>query len=214
MKHQASLMYPRLRVTLLSVGLLWPGSRLTAQAAPTLPAPAASAAAGVPEVVQLSPFEVTADNRGYQATTTMSGTRLNSKLEDLASAMSVVTKEQMADFALLDLNDVFNYEAGTEGTGNYTDVAIDRNGMAVDNIQNNPQGANRIRGMGPANITFNNFSTTGRVPVDTLNIDALEISRGPNSSIFGIGEGAGHRQSGGGHGQSFPSALLGPTALR
>ncbi|MGH7958889.1 MAG: TonB-dependent receptor plug domain-containing protein [Opitutaceae bacterium] len=142
-------------------------------------------------VVHLSPFEVTAEGRGYQATTTMSGTRLNAKLEDLASAISVVTKEQMADFAMLDLNDVFNYETGTEGTGNYTDVTIDRNGMAVDNIQNNPQGANRIRGMGPANITFNNFSTTGRVPVDTLNIDALEISRGPNSSIFGIGEGAG-----------------------
>lgn len=142
-------------------------------------------------VVQLSPFQVTADNRGYQATSTMSGTRLNGKLEDLASAISVVTKEQMADFALLDLNDIFNYEAGTEGTGNFTDVSIDRNGMATDNVQNNPQGANRIRGMGPANITLNNFSTTGRVPVDTLSIDALEISRGPNSSIFGIGEGAG-----------------------
>ncbi len=185
MKNQASIMYPILHVTLLLVGLLWPGSRLAAQATPPLP-PAASS-----PVIQLSPFEVTADNRGYQATNTMAGTRLSSKLEDLASAISVVTKEQMADFALLDLNDVFNYEAGTEGTGNFTDTITDRNGMVVDNVQNNPQGANRIRGMGAANITFNNFSTTGRVPVDPLNIDALEISRGPNSSIFGIGSGAG-----------------------
>ena len=46
--------------------------------------------------------------------------RLNSKLEDLASSISVVTKQQMQDFAMLDLNDVFLYEAGTEGTGTYT----------------------------------------------------------------------------------------------
>src|SRR5687767_1756869 len=56
--------------------------------------------------VQMSPFEVVSDNTGYQATNTMSGTRLNSKLEDLGAAISVVTKEQMADFALLDMNDI------------------------------------------------------------------------------------------------------------
>ncbi|MGH7946980.1 MAG: TonB-dependent receptor plug domain-containing protein, partial [Opitutaceae bacterium] len=143
------------------------------------------------DVLQLSPFEVTADNRGYQATTTMSGTRLNSKLEDLASAISVVTKEQMSDFALLDINDIFNYEAGTEGTGNYTELVFDTNGQPVDRTQLNPQGANRIRGVGPANTTFGNFETSGRVPIDPINIDAVEISRGPNSSIFGIGSVAG-----------------------
>ncbi|MGH8019211.1 MAG: TonB-dependent receptor plug domain-containing protein [Opitutaceae bacterium] len=143
------------------------------------------------EAIELSPFEVTADNRGYQATNTMSGTRLNTKLEDLASAISVVTKEQMVDFALLDLNDVFSYEAGTEGMGNYTDFSIDRRGYAVDSVQSNPQGANRIRGMGNANITINGFATTGRVPIDPLSTEALEISRGPNSSIFGIGAGSG-----------------------
>jgi hypothetical protein len=163
---------------------------LCAQAtSPTPPASGVNAVSS--EIVILSPFEVRADNRGYQATATMSGTRLNTKLEDIASAISVVTKEQITDFALLDINDVFSYEASTEGMGNFTDFTVDRNGMVVDSAQNNPQGANRIRGMGPANITMNNFSTTGRVPVDPLSIDALEISRGPNSSIFGIGEGAG-----------------------
>src|SRR6185503_5328605 len=58
-------------------------------------------------------------------------------------------------------------------------------------IQNNPQGANRIRGIGAANISLNNFATSGRVPLDPINIDAVEISRGPNSSIFGLGEGSG-----------------------
>ena len=35
----------------------------------------------------------------------------------------------MSDFAMLDINDVFLYEASTEGTGNYTDFDVDHNGM-------------------------------------------------------------------------------------
>ena len=143
------------------------------------------------EVVQLSPFEVVADTKGYLATNTMSGTRLNSKLEDLGASISVVTKQQMEDLGLLDINDIFNYEANTEGTGNFTDFTFNSSGMPLDNVQSNPQGANRIRGVSAANTTFGNFETSGRTPIDPSNIDAVEISRGPNSSIFGVGSPAG-----------------------
>lgn len=144
------------------------------------------------EVVVLSPFEVTAENtRGYYAANTMSGTRLNTRLEDLASAMSVVTKEQMQDFGLLDINDIFAYETSTEGTGNFTDFVIDRRGNVVDNISDNPQGANRIRGIGAANTAFGNFQTSGRAPIDPSMLESVEISRGPNSNIFGLGNAAG-----------------------
>src|SRR5262249_46408186 len=67
------------------------------------------------EVVSLSPFEVVSETKGYYASNTMSGTRFNSKIEDLASSITVVTKEQMSDFAMLDINDVFLYTANTEG---------------------------------------------------------------------------------------------------
>ncbi|MEO7414393.1 MAG: TonB-dependent receptor plug domain-containing protein, partial [Opitutaceae bacterium] len=153
--------------------------------------PAAPGAASGEAAVQLSPFEVRESNNGYYASSTMSGTRLNTKLEDLASSISVVTKQQMEDFAMLDINDIFNYEASTEGTGNYTAFEVDRNGMVTDQIQNNPQGANRVRGIGAANMSLSGFATSGRVPVDPSAIDAVEISRGPNSSIFGLGEGSG-----------------------
>ena len=63
--------------------------------------------------------------------------------------------------------------------------------MVTDNIQNNPQGANRIRGVGAANIALNNFANSGRVPIDPISIDGVEISRGPNSNIFGLGQGSG-----------------------
>ena len=143
------------------------------------------------EVVALSPFEVVSETKGYYATNTMSGTRFNSKLDDLASSISVVTKEQMSDFAMLDINDVFAYTGGTEGTHTYTDTVIDRNGSVSDNVQLNPQGANRIRGIAPANISLNNIETMGRVPLDPIALDAVEISRGPNANVFGLGNPSG-----------------------
>ena len=141
--------------------------------------------------VVLSPFEVVADNQGYHATNTTSGTRLNSRIDDLGASITVITKEQMADFALLDINDIFNYEAGTEGAGNFTDFSFDQNGQQIDNTQLDPQTANRIRGLGAANTTLRNFETSGRVPIDPTEIDGVEISRGPNSGIFGVGEPSG-----------------------
>jgi hypothetical protein len=173
-------------------GRLDPEEAAVRDADQTKAAAAVAAGPGVAqeEAVQLSPFEVKENNLGYYAANTMSGTRLNTRIEDLASSISVVTKEQMQDFALLDINDIFNYESGTEGTGNYTAFEV-VNGLIADQIQDNPQGANRIRGVGAANMAMNNFATSGRVPIDPLNIDAVEISRGPNSNIFGLGEGSG-----------------------
>lgn len=158
-----------------------------------VPLPAAAPPAGdaFDTIVVLSPFEVVSQHRGYHAANTMSGTRLNAKLEDLGASISVVTLDQMEDFALLDLNDIFNYEAGTEGLGNFTDFQYNRNFEPVSNAEVSPHAANRIRGLGAVNTTWGNFETSGRVPIDPLTIAAVEISRGPNASIFGIGSPAG-----------------------
>lgn len=158
--------------------------------AQTAAAPGAAKPAAENTLV-LSPFEVKAENDGYYAANTTAGTRLNSSLEDLASSTTVVTKKQMADFALLDINDLFAYEAGTEGTATYTEAELDRNGSPVDTTSNNPSAANRVRGVGAANISFGNFASNGLVPIDPSNIDSVEISRGPNSSIFGLGNPSG-----------------------
>ncbi len=144
------------------------------------------------ETVVLSPFEVkSGTDKGYYGVNTMSGTRFNTKLDDLASSITVMTKGEMADFGMLDANDVFLYVAGTEGTGTYTDFTMDRNGSLSDNVQLNPTGANRVRGIAPANTSLGNIETMGRVPVDPITIDALEISRGPNANVFGLGNPSG-----------------------
>jgi hypothetical protein len=143
------------------------------------------------DIVSMSPFEVVSDTKGYYETNSMSGTRFNSKIEDMASSITVMTKQQMQDFAMLDINDVFLYTAGAEGTGTYTDYVMDRNGQLTDNVQNNPTGANRMRGISSVNISYGNYQTQGRVPLDPLTIEGVEISRGPNANVFGLGNASG-----------------------
>ena len=116
---------------------------------------------------------------------------LGEKIEDLGQSISVMTKEQMFDFAMLDVNDVFDYMASTEGTNTYSDFVLDRTGAVTDNVALDPNNANRVRGIGRANIAFNNIQTSGRVPIDPLWMESLELSRGPNANIFGLGEAGG-----------------------
>jgi hypothetical protein len=161
---------------------------LPAQVAPA-PATASTAASG--EIVELSPFQVNASqDRGYQASSALSGTRLNSRLEDLAASITVVTKQQLLDAAAVDLNDIFLNEANTEGIYQYTEWQQDR-GYTIDVVAQNPQIANRVRGLGTANTAIGNFASSSAIPIDTYNVDAVEISRGPNSNIFGLGEASG-----------------------
>ncbi len=138
----------------------------------------------------LSPFEVISDSKGYLASNSASGTRLNSRLEDLASPISVVTKQQLADTASVDLNDIFRSETNVEGFYQYTESTFDNNRM-IDTASNNPEANNRIRGIGQANITAGGMNVSGGTPIDTYNIDSVEINRGANSNIFGIGSTSG-----------------------
>ncbi|MEO6243824.1 MAG: TonB-dependent receptor plug domain-containing protein [Opitutaceae bacterium] len=152
---------------------------------------AAVAGAEKRDVVELTPFEVKAgSDRGYAASNTLAGTRLNSRLEDLAGSISVVTKQQLEDTAALDINDIFLYEIGTEGTGQFTDLTNDGRGD-YDNVAGNPTGANRMRGLSAATIAVGGFTASSSIPIDTYNIDAVEIARGPNSSLAGLSEGGG-----------------------
>lgn len=152
-----------------------------------------SAAANEPgeEVLRLSPFQVNeANTRGYFASSTLSGTRLNTDLADLGASITVVTKQQLLDTASVDINDVFRYEANTEGTYQYTEFTQDRS-FYNETTTLSPQSANRIRGIGVSNTARDNFVASKGIPMDAYNTESLEISRGPNANIFGLGEAAG-----------------------
>lgn len=159
---------------------------------------ASPAAAGDPDepVLVLSPFEVQAgSNEGYLATSSLAGSRLKTSLKDIASPISVVTPQFMEDTGARNLSDLLVYTTNTEVNGvagNYTGVDLGKNG-ATDGGQNanlrNPQSGNRVRGLGSADITRNFFATD--IPLDSYNTENIEIQRGPNAILFGLGSPAG-----------------------
>jgi hypothetical protein len=150
--------------------------------------------------VRLNPFSVSTDkDSGYYAQNTLFGSRLNTNIGDLAASITVVTKQQLEDTGSLDINDVFLYEANTEGAGTYTPSLLNR-GTARDGIAgySNDDGipfgiatANRVRGLGAADTAQNNYPTISRIAFDAYNTNSVEISRGPNSMLFGAGGASG-----------------------
>ena len=155
------------------------------------------------DVYELSPFVVDASGDiGYYAANTLAGSRLNTKISDLASSITVINLEQMEDTASVDINDVFRYEANTEGAETYTesiqslrnDGVIDTNAGFTHGANGQTQGystANRIRGIGRPGTTVNYYPSLAGVPFDTYNTSSVEIARGPNSMLFGMGNPAG-----------------------
>lgn len=152
------------------------------------------AAAGEEEVIQLSPFEVVAQpNEGYMATSSLAGSRLKTDLKDIASPITVITPQFMRDTGATNLNDLLVYTTSTEVNGvdgNYTGVDLGKDGASSQNSNlRNPQGGNRIRGLGSADITRSFFATD--IPLDAYNTENIEIQRGPNAILFGLGSPAG-----------------------
>ena len=86
---------PRIAL-LLALPLTWAVS-LHAQAASTSSAPAADS--GGP-VVKLSPFEVTSQTTGYSASETMTGSRVNTKIEDLPYSVVNLTNDFFKDYGV------------------------------------------------------------------------------------------------------------------
>ena len=92
----------------------------TAMAGADAPVPAAqpSTAASGEQALVLSPFTVDVKrDTGYQATSTLAGTRLNSSLRDIAGQITVMTPEFMQDLGITDLNSALFYSLNTESDG-------------------------------------------------------------------------------------------------
>ena len=179
-------------------------STTTTTTTTTTAAPAASPAIQGGEVTTLSPFVVDASaQKGYLATNTLAGTRLNNNLGDLAGSISVVTKQQLEDTNSLDINDVFRFEANTEGALTYTPIILTR-GQVSDTLSGSgstggnassftsaASTGNRVRGLAAVDNEEDNFFALSRIPFNAYNTQSVEIDRGPNSIIYGSGSPAG-----------------------
>ena len=146
-------------------------------------------------IFELSRFTIQEDEAiGYQALSTLAGTRIKTPLRDLGAAISVITEEFLEDTGAVDASTVLSYGLNTEVSageqGNFAGGVddIDGNGTIVSRggSRSNPAiGGQRIRGMAPASLTRGYFLTD--IPFDSYNTSRVTINRGPNSLLFGVG---------------------------
>jgi hypothetical protein len=134
------------------------------------------------EVVELSPFTVnTSRDLGYVAENTLAGSRLNTRLRDTASSVSVFTKEFLDDLAITDLRELLEYSVNGE---------MDTNSQGASSEQNRIIGGHALtagvqsRGL-IAGLGLDYFPSI--TPPDPYRVGRFEDARGPNSILFGIG---------------------------
>ncbi len=170
-----------------------PRAPTTAEVARSAAQNAATSPAATDDALLLSPFEVRPEeDSGYQATSTLAGTRLRSELKDLAASISVVTKDFMNDVNATDITSLLVYTTGTEVGGfggNFSDLSNPEAGGVFDDALGQASPGTRVRGLIAADRTRNYFLTN--TPMDGYNIERVEISRGANSILFGLGSPAG-----------------------
>ncbi|MBD5778518.1 hypothetical protein IEN85_03365 [Pelagicoccus sp. NFK12] len=145
------------------------------------------------ELYELSPFTVEGDSdQGYRATSTLAGTRFRTDLSDIGSSISVLTEEFLQDVGGTDNETVLAYATNTEvggARGNYSGGVSGGSVAREQDLFGNPNGNTRVRGLNSADNTRNYFSTD--VPWDGYTVKRVDLLRGPNSILFGLGSPSG-----------------------
>ena len=145
------------------------------------------------EPIVLSPFVVDAaeDANSYQAKSTLAGTRVRTDLKDMASSISVVTKQFLQDTGAKNTADLLVYTTNTEVAGLGGNFSATGGGLTYnqDGQLLRPSNSTRVRGLDSADNTRDYFLTD--IPWDGYNVDRVDLQRGPNSILFGIGSPAG-----------------------
>lgn len=143
----------------------------------------------------LSPFTVQSErDTGYQAASTLAGTRLNTPVKDIGASISIYTKDFLNDIGATNANDLLVFATGMEAGGpggNFsgTNVSIGETQVVGDGPRVDPQSGSRTRGLSAPGFTRNFFLTN--IAIDSYNTSAVTVNRGPNAILFGIGSPAG-----------------------
>ncbi len=153
----------------------------------------------VEEKIELSPFVVqVSSDQGYYASQTLAGGRLRQDIKDIGSSIQVVTKEFMDDLGVTGIEELLQYTTSTEVggiMGNFTGAADSAGGeVSTGSARRDPDGTSRIRGLAAPDRARNYFKTD--IPFDAYNTDRVDINRGANSFLFGLGSPAGLTNTG------------------
>ena len=141
--------------------------------------------------LELSPFVVQAEeDTGYAAKDTLAGTRIRTDLKDVGSAIQVVTQKFLTDTNSKNSADLLVLTTGTEVAGQGGNFTGGGDGAVIDTTAYTKPVANtRVRGLAEADNLRDFFLTD--IPWDSYNVGRVDLQRGPNSVLFGIGSPAG-----------------------
>ena len=132
------------------------------------------------EVVELTPFTVTSTlDRGYQAQSTLGGSRLRTNLKDVAAPTTAFTAEFLNDVGITNTDDLARYMLSTE-----CDFG-ENAGPGQNFLASNSTRQLRMRGLSGGTVAVNFFKSD--FPADTFSTERIDQARGPNSILFGIG---------------------------
>lgn len=141
---------------------------------PPAVAPAQVSATSSEAPVQLNPFEVTAGDKGWVASSTLSGNRTQEDLANVPITVFAMTGEFMKDLNLFTLEDASRWVAGIDVTSysarRTDDTMTGYRGMASSGRAGNQSSRN----------FFDWFS-----PTDQYNIDRIDFNFGSNSLMYG-----------------------------
>jgi outer membrane receptor protein involved in Fe transport len=169
------------------------GAALSLTTLPVLASAQANSEKKDSDLLVLSPFVVsTSSDQGYEANSSLAGTGLNTKLTDLGASVSVVTKKFMEDTGSKNLSDILVYQTNMEVTGfggNLSGATPVLGGITLEPSLTNKATSTRVRGLAEATQARDFFRTV--IPMDSYNTDRVEINRGANALLFGVGSPAG-----------------------
>ena len=138
----------------------------------------------------LSPFEVqTSEFSGYRVTESLAGSRVRTDLKDIGSAISVITDQFLKDTKSNSAEDLLVYTVSTEVAGQDGNFVGGGDDVYISSGYNSPVTSTRVRGLAQADNLRDFFLTD--IPWDSYNTGRVDIQRGPNAILFGIGSPAG-----------------------
>lgn len=163
------------------------------QTTPATPVDTKPAVAADNETVVLSPFKVTTEkDRGYRATNSISGSRLDTAIKDIPMPIEVITEQFLQDTGAKDLRQGLRYSAGIQ-LQSQNDYGTPGGAYQGPGGVNNAEGATanksqtsiKIRGFVTESVLRDGYLRQNST--DSINIGRIEVVRGPAALLYGIG---------------------------